>query len=321
MNETEGSLLPTIPITYFGAVLGIGGLGNGWRAAHRIWGVTPLVGEALSLAAFAVWALCAVLFARGWLRDPARVMAEFRDPVRSGFAALLPVSTMIASLALWPHLPVVALTMVVTAMAAQVVLAAIATAGLWRGGREPEAVTPIVLMPTIGGAFVCTIAAGQMGAPQVGLLFFGAGVISWIVTEPVVLRRLVTEALPPPLRATLGIYLTPPALACVAYLAVTDGPPDRFAQMLFGYALLQGAVMLRLIPWLREQAFSHRAWAYTFGVSAIPLAALRLLELGQTGPVAVLALPLFAGANLVIGWIALRSARLGWGAVTERPVS
>lgn len=322
MNATSPTLVRPIPVTYFGAVLGLGGLGNGWRVAHRIWGVTPLVGEALSLTAVAIWASCALLFALGWLRDPQSVGSAFRDPTRSGFAALLPVSTLIASLGLWPHAPGIARIMLVTAMGAQVILAAVATADLWRGGRAPDTVTPIVLMPTIGGAFVCAIAAGQMGEAQLGMLFLGAGLFSWIVTESVVLRRLVTEELPPDLRATLGIHLTPPALACVAYLAVTEGPPDRFAQMLFGYALLQGLVMLRLIPWLRAQGFSHRAWAYTFGVSAMPLAALRLVELGQTGPVAGLALPLFAGANLIIGWIALRSAGLGWRAVAalRKPV-
>ena len=99
-------------------------------------------------------------------------------------------------------------------------------------------------------------------------------------------------------------------MGAVAYLAVTDGSPDRFVQMLFGYALLQTLVMLRLVPWLRQQPFSPAAWAYTFGVSALPLAALRFAERGQTGPISSLAIPLFIGANLVIGWIALRTVRL-----------
>jgi tellurite resistance protein len=80
--------------------------------------------------------------------------------------------------------------------------------------------------------------------------------------------------------------------------------------MLFGYALLQALVMLRLVPWLRQQPFSPAAWAYTFGVSALPLAALRFVERGQTGPITFLSILLFVGANLVIGWIALRTVRL-----------
>ena len=75
------------------------------------------------------------------------------------------------------------------------------------------------------------------------------------------------------------------------------------AQMLFGYALFQAAVMIRLIPWLREQSFNAGYWAYTFAISALPLAALRFIERGYTGPVASMALPLFFAANLIIGSI------------------
>ena len=43
MNPTSRILrlrhsLPLIPVPYFGMVLGLGGLGNGWRVAARVWG-------------------------------------------------------------------------------------------------------------------------------------------------------------------------------------------------------------------------------------------------------------------------------------------
>ena len=75
--------------------------------------------------------------------------------------------------------------------------------------------TPILLMPTVGGLFVGTLAS-EIAGPQLGLLLFGAGLVSWLVIESVVLHRLMRLALPPPLRATLGLHLTPPAIACVA---------------------------------------------------------------------------------------------------------
>lgn len=124
------------------------------------------------------------------------------------------------------------------------------------------------------------------------------------------MHRLILQTLPVPLRASLGLHLAPPAVACVADLAVSEGPPDRLAQILFGYALLHALTMVRLVPWLRKQPFSPAAWAYTFGVSALPLAALRLTERGLEGPGTSLAVPLFAAANLIIGWIALRTVLL-----------
>jgi hypothetical protein len=43
--------------------------------------------------------------------------------------------------------------------------------------------------------------------------------------------------------ATRTIQLAPPAVGCSAYLSITSGPPDLFAQALIGYALFQ--VLLR----------------------------------------------------------------------------
>ncbi|BAQ49960.1 tellurite resistance protein tehA (plasmid) [Methylobacterium aquaticum] len=60
--------------------------------------------------------------------------------------------------------------------------------------------------------------------------------------------------------------------------AATDGPPDQLAQPLFGYAFFQSLVMGRLVHRLRKKLFSKAARAYTFGVSALLLAALRLTK-------------------------------------------
>ncbi len=301
---------PAVPVTYLGAVLGLGGLGNAWRAAHRVWDAPSIVGEGICLAALVVWSACGIGFVRSWVSKSETARGDFRDPARAPFAALLPMSTMVAGFALKPHAPMVSAILVGLGLGGQVLIGIQATASLWRGGRGGDAVTPILLMPTVGGFFVGTIAAVQVVGPSLGILFFGAGLISWTVTESVVLHRLANRTLPPALRATLGIHLTPPAIACVAYLELGDLSPDRFVQGVFGYALLQGAVILRLVPWLREQPFSHRAWAHTFGIAALPMAALRFVELGQEGPIPMLAPLLFVGANLAIGWIALRSVLL-----------
>jgi tellurite resistance protein len=70
------------------------------------------------------------------------------------------------------------------------------------------------------------------------LLFFGVGVPLLVVLESIVPRRLMSHTLPVGLRATMGLHLATPTVESVACLAVIDGPPDCFVQMLFGYALL-----------------------------------------------------------------------------------
>jgi len=291
-------------------VLGLGGLTNGWRTVSRVWAWPAFVGDGLAWLTVLVFVSCGVAFMAKWMHSRERAIAEWTDPMLGSFVVLVPMATMVTSLALRIALPQIAWGLCIVGMVGQVVVGIWGTGSLWRGGREPRTITSVLLMPTVGGCFVSALGAGTFGQPDLGWLFFGAGFLSWMVIESVVLQRLLSEPLPAAQRSTLGIHVTPPAIACVAYLSITQSEPDRFAQMLFGYALLQALVVVRLVPWLREQSFGLAIWAYTFGLSALALGALRCIELGHRGPIAWLAVPLFVVANLVIGWIAFGTLAL-----------
>lgn len=291
----------------FGMVLGIGGLGSGWRVASHLWRAPAIIGEVLALTAASIWLVWFLLYVLKWVRAPDVALAEIKHPIQSFFVVIIPMTTMIVAWLIAPYLPRVAFAMFIAGMTSQIAFTVWGVGGLWMGGRAAETTTPVLYMPTVGGSFVSAIACGLFGYPELGMLFFGVGFFSIIIMESVILQRLLAQGIPVALRATMGIHLAPPAVGCVAYLAVTNGPPDNLALMLFGYALFQALVMLRLIPWLREQPFSLSAWAYSFGVSALPLAAMRFVERGNTGIISKLALPIFVCSNLIIGWFVIRS--------------
>lgn len=296
----------------FGAVLGIGGLANGWRAASRLWGAPAEIGETLAYMAFAIWAVLIALYALKWLRHPSAAREEQRHPVQALAVALVPVATMLASLAIAPHAPVLGWWLYLAGTLGMLSYAVWSVGGLWHGGRDPAATTPILYLPIVGGGFVAAFASAYFGHSDAGWMFFGMGLLSWLGLESVILIRLFALGLPVELRATMGIHLAPAAVGSVAFSAISPvtGAANHIALLLFGYGLFLALVMLRLLPWLREQGFGSGAWAYTFGVSALPLAAMRLVEQGAGASVVQLALPLFVAANLIIGWIALRSLAL-----------
>ena len=86
---------------------------------------------------------------------------------------------------------------------------------------------------------------------------------------------------------------------------MTSGRPDLAAYSFVGYGLLQGLILIRLLPWILEQPFATSYWAFTFGVAALPLACLRIVERGDNGPISVLAPALFVTANAIILGIGL----------------
>lgn len=98
----------------------------------------------------------------------------------------------------------------------------------------------------------------------------------------------------------------------MAWLMLDPGSTDRWLLMLWGYGLFQLLLGLRLGSWLGAQPFSPSYWAYTFGISATTVCGLKLAVAG-VGAAQMLAVPIFVGANLFIGYLSVRTA---WRAVS-----
>ncbi|MDB5495768.1 MAG: dicarboxylate transporter/tellurite-resistance protein TehA [Phenylobacterium sp.] len=298
--------IPAVPASFFGMVLGLAGLATAWRAAHLAWGLPAAVGEALAVAAVAVWAIVLALYALKWLVGREAAEREAADPVQCCFIGLVGVATMLAAGAIAPYARSAAEILYVLGAAFTLAFAVWRTGALWRGGRDPATTTAVLYLPTVAGSFVCATVGATLGYQDWGQLFFGCGLFSWLAVESVLLHRLLTApALADPLRPTLGIQLAPSVVGAVAYLSVTRGPPDVFAHALVGYGCLQALILLRLAPWIWRGAFNPGYWAFTFGATALATAPLEMVLRGDRGAIGVVAPVTFGLANLVVGFAAI----------------
>lgn len=297
------------PVTFFGMVLGLGGLSAGWRAVAGLYDAPAVVGQTLALAAVAVFLVGMLAYAGHWLVAGEDALKVWHDPGLGLSTALVPMATMIAGLSAAPLSPIAGHVLFWAGVGLLALLLAVRMGPIWQGPLALRTITPVLFLAPVGGAFIAAMGATAMGNREIGELFFGVGMMSWASLESILLNRLFKGELPAHQRATLGIYYAPPANACLAYLALSDGPPGLFATMMFGYALYLSAVFVRLLPWLLRQPFSLNYWAYSFGLSSLPLAALHFVERGQTGIVAHLALPLFAISNCLIGAMLIATLR------------
>ena len=71
---------------FFGAVLGLVGLGLAWRSAARVFGVPPLIGELILALGAAAFVLLAAFYIAKILRPPAAVFANLMHPGRAAFS-------------------------------------------------------------------------------------------------------------------------------------------------------------------------------------------------------------------------------------------
>ena len=312
-----------IPASFFGIAVGLLAFANTWHVGVRLWHLPAEVAQALTLSGLAVWAVLLVLYARNWLTRRAEAVAELQHPLQSAFVALVPVSSMLAAMALIPFSRDGAMALFVVALAAQLALGLWLNGRMWMGGRPPELVTPALYLPSVAQSFVAATASAAFGWTQLGLLFFGVGLLAWLALESVILQRAsLLPALPAPLRPVLGIQLAPAVVGGGSWMALTAGLPDTFAWILLGYGVYQALLLLRLLPWIREQAFVPGYWAFSFGTAALPALAMHMAERGATGLVAGLAPALFVAANLVFGLLIVKTlALLAKGALLPAPVA
>lgn len=300
-----------LPAGYFGMVLGIIGMGFAWRFASTIWPVPRLIGDGLVGLAITVWTLLTIAFITRLLRFPYSVWQEMRHPFASSFVSLFPATTMLVAIGVTPWCRPLAVGMFGFGVTVQLCYAAWQSAGLWRGQHPGDATTPGLYLPTVANNFISAMACGALGYTDAGLVFLGAGVLSWLSLEPVILQRLRSAGeLPAPLRTSLGIQLAPALVACSAWFAVNGGHADVFAKMLFGYGLLQLLFMLRLLPWFLKQPFNASFWSFSFGISALATTGLRLGHASPDGFFHTLALPMFIFTNAIIALLIVRTVHL-----------
>jgi len=297
---------PLIPASYFGMVLGLSGLGTAWRFAAQVWHLPAIMGEIVSLASVAVWALLVILFVLKWLAARPDAIAEACHPVQCCFVALAGVATMLAAGGLLPYSRPAAEVMVAAGAAFSLGFGVWRTGGLWQGGRDPASSTPVLYLAAVAGGFVSATLLSALGHADWGRLFFGASLFSWLSIESVLIHRLyIAPAMAEPLRPTMGVQIAPAPVGLAAYLSLEPGPADLAAYMLLGYGLLQTLIILRLLRWIRKEPFALSYWAFTFGITALAAGPLRMAARGDVGPAAQLAPYLFIFANLVVGLIAL----------------
>jgi tellurite resistance protein len=297
----------SISASLFSIVLGLSGLGQSWRVAARMWHAPQGVGEAILLAATLVWFGLLVAYALHAVRQPAKVVEEFRHPVAGGTPALLGVSTFLIVQAVLPYSRALAAALAVMGLAWHLAFALWHTGVLWQGGRDTLDTAPTLYLPTVAGNFTGAAALATLGRPEWGWLFFGAGVFSWLAIEPLIIHRLWHgQPLPPAQRPLLGIQFAPPVVGAAAALVLQPGSADHWIVMLLGYGLFQMLVGLRLGSWLTKNPFTPSWWAYTFGVASATVACMKLAQSGVP-PAQTLAIPVFVGANLFIGYLCVRT--------------
>jgi tellurite resistance protein len=272
-----GTSEPHVGITpnLFGIAYGLTGLAGCWGYAALLQFAPALVSDILCVLAAVVWLALLVSYVSQVPRRPGGWHAELADPVLGPFVSLIPIVGMLLAIGLLRHERAAGQWLFGVFAAVTIVLAGWMTGQWIAGGLDLDKLHPGYVLPAVAGGLIATIGAALAGWSGPARVFFGLGLVSWLVIESMILARLYFRPpLPPQLQPTLAIQAAPPALAGLAYLAITHGKVDAVTFGLAGYTLLAALIQLRLVGVYRHLHFTSGFWAYAFPYAAVATFAL-----------------------------------------------
>ncbi len=304
--EPRPGLFRRTPPAIFPPILGLLGLGIGWRRGQGAFGlgeapVEGYIGAVTLLFVFAVLAYGVKVMHR-----PRVISEDFRTlPGRAGLAALT-MSMMMLAAALVPYAPRLAAWL----LAGGVVLHALAATAAARiflsGPPEARQVTPVMHL-TFVGFIVAPLAAVPLGMTLLATIFLWYSLAAAAVLWAAGLRPLLAGTAPAPLRPLQAVHLAPAALIGTAAHLLGHGALGTamavFASLLF-------IVLVLRARWLTEAGFSGFWSAFTFPLAAFAGVLFLTAEHLGSGALRTVAGLILIAATLIIPPIAFKVMQL-----------
>lgn len=296
MNSTKTFPLPT---GYFGIPLGLAALSLAWLHLENHFPVARTISDVIGIIASAIWILFILMYAYKLRYYSDEVRSEYHCPVRFSFIALIPITTMLIGDITYRWTPWLAEVMIWLGTIGQLLFSSLRISELWQGGVfEQKSTRPPFYLPAVAANFTSASSLALLGYHDLGYLFFGAGLIAWIIFEPVLLQHLRISSLEPPFRATMGIILAPAFVGAAAYLSLNKGEIDTFVKILWGYGFLQLFFLLRLLPWIMEKGLNIGLWGFSFGLASMANSSIAFFHGDVLQGISIFA---FVFSNLMIG--------------------
>ena len=306
-EQHHQSRLAHFPVSFFSMVMGMSGLTIAWQKAHAAFGVPELIWQVLASATAALFAGLLITYGFKLFRHFPEVVAEWKHPIRVSFFPTISISLLLTALVWLETSPSVAFCLWLAGALLHFTFT-VTILGSWMHHTHYDIkhANPGWFIPVVGNIFV-PICAVPFGFPELAWFFFSIGIVFWIVMMTIVLYRIIFhDPVPPKLLPTLFILIAPPAVAFIAYCALTPGV-DAFARVLYHtglfMTLLLGSALRRFV----RNGFFLSSWAYSFPLAAITIASFLMAKRSGNLFFDNLAMLLLAILSLLVVVLALKT--------------
>lgn len=305
--------LRQVHVGFYGAVMGLAGLGLTARAAASLFPGAlraPAYFTELWVALGAVaFVVLVTAYLAKLLRYPTSVKEDFTNPLTMGFCGALPVGMALVAGGIAPYSGFLGNILWWTSFALLLAFQVWALVRWLAGGIELAQVNAGWLILVVGG-IVLPGPGIALGHDEAARFCFGVSASVAPMLMALLFYRAVTgPALPPALRPTWLILLVPPSLIYANGIALY--PDAVFLEALYPFALVLAVALLVYSRQLARWPFGPPWWAFTFPLDALAYAAVRYAQEHPSALWKSIAGAALALATLFVAlvlWRTLRSA-------------
>lgn len=295
-------LFQRTPPAVFPPILGLFGLGLGWRRASDIFGVTTAFADAILGAVTLVYLFCVLAYVAKLIQRPATFFEDLKVlPGRAGLIAMM-LSGYLLAATLVPFSTALATTILIIAFIGHLLVSGRVLWMLITGPKEARSVTPVWHLLFVG-FILSPLASLPLGYHMAALLAFWVSLPIALIIYGASLAQFLRASVPAPLRPLLAIHLAPASV--IGTVAFLIGEP--LLGILLGLLAVGIASLLILrIRWVTEAGFSPLWGAFTFPLAAFATLLLMLNLVVGAGPMRILAGLTLVAATLIIPPIAYK---------------
>ena len=280
-NNDRTPLLDFLPVSIFGAVMGLCGLSFAWRLANHWWGFDFKIGEIIGAAAIILFIVLTIAFIVKFTQNQAVLIAELDHPVSVSFYGTFIISLILIPGILHPYAPLLA-TVIWIIGAIWIFLFAWYVLRKWLDHQQlPESAVPVWVIPIVGTLDAPIVGShlNIYGIHEICMVFFGIGLIFAFILLIIIISRLMFQSpLPVAVQPTLLVLTGPLALAFSGYESLA-GVQDMFASVIFYFNLFLLALLASKVIMLPKVCpFFVSWWSVSFPLSAVTISALYYAE-------------------------------------------
>jgi len=301
--------LKQLHIGFYGAVMGLAGLGLTARAAAPLFPGTfraPAYFTEVWVALGAIaLALLLPLYLLKLAKHPEAVREDFTNPLYLGFCGALPVGMSLVAGGIGAYFPAAGHALWWASFALLLAFQAWALLRWLSGGVELAKVNAGWLIILVGG-IVLPGPGIALGHEEASRFVFGVSSAGAALLMPLLFyRALAGPPLAEALRPSWFILLVPPSLIYANGIALY--PEARFLELLYPFALVLAVALLAYARGLARWPFGAPWWAFTFPLDALAYAAVRYAQDHPFAPWRALAALALALATLFVALVLVRT--------------